>query len=77
MLYPGLEFTDRTGMDVALSVLNDEPTRSVTYIVLGPMTTLARLCINHTQIVNERIGRVLCMGGGLDVPGNTRPVAEC
>jgi inosine-uridine nucleoside N-ribohydrolase len=27
--------------------------------------------------VRDRIGRVVCMGGALDVPGNTSPVAEC
>ncbi|KAG5646805.1 hypothetical protein DXG03_002182 [Asterophora parasitica] len=30
-----------------------------------------------SDLVREKIGRVICMGGNLDVPGNTSPVAEC
>jgi inosine-uridine nucleoside N-ribohydrolase len=29
------------------------------------------------DMIHERIGRVVIMGGALDVPGNTTPVAEC
>ncbi|KAJ3540288.1 hypothetical protein NM688_g6249 [Phlebia brevispora] len=74
--YPGLTFTGRAGVDVAYDILKGEAPRSLTYLVLGPMTTLAHLCRNHADTVNERIGRVICMGGALDVPGNTGPVAE-
>ena len=75
--YPGLIFSERTGDEVAFSILNDLPPRSVSYITLGPMTTLARLVRLHRDVFNTRIGRVLSMGGALDVPGNTSPVAEC
>lgn len=30
-----------------------------------------------SNLVSERIGRIVCMGGALDVPGNTSPMAEC
>lgn len=62
---------------MALDVLKQEACRSVTYIVLGPMTTLAHLCRNNNDVVKSRIGRVIAMGGALDVPGNTSPTAEC
>jgi inosine-uridine nucleoside N-ribohydrolase len=29
-----------------------------------------------SKLVTERIGRIVCMGGALDVPGNTSPMAE-
>ena len=29
------------------------------------------------DLVRSKIGRIVCMGGALDVPGNTSPVAEC
>lgn len=75
--YPTLQFSEKRGVDVAMEVLNSEPPRSVSYIVLGPMTTLAQLVREHGSVVRERIGQVLCMGGSLDVPGNTSAVAEC
>ena len=75
--YPGLEFTDRPGADVALDILKSEARRSVSYLLLGPMTTLACLCREHGDVFRDRIGRILCMGGALDVPGNTSPVSEC
>ena len=69
--------THKSGVEVALEILNAQMGRTVTYIVLGPMTTLAHLVRQHGERVRERIGRVICMGGALDVPGNTSPVAEC
>lgn len=31
----------------------------------------------ESQLIRDRVGRIVCMGGALDVPGNTSPVAEC
>ena len=75
--YPDLIFTNESGIDVALDIIESEPRRSVSYLILGPVTTLAHLCHQHGDVFRDRIGRVLCMGGALDVPGNTGPVAEC
>ena len=75
--FPNLVFSDRTGVEVASDILKEEEARKVTYIVLGPMTTLAQLSRAHGDVLQERIGRVLCMGGTLDIPGNTSPCAEC
>jgi inosine-uridine nucleoside N-ribohydrolase len=69
--------TNRSGVDVALDILRSRPPRSVTYIVLGPLTNLALMMRKDSKLVTERIGRIVCMGGALDVPGNTSPMAEC
>jgi len=64
-------------MDVALELLEVHPERIITYVVLGPMTTLAHITKKNPELVRKRIGRIISMGGALDVPGNTTPVAEC
>ena len=60
-----------------LGLLRDHLPRSVTYIALGPLTNLAQTLRTDGACVRERIGRVVIMGGALDVPGNTTPSAEC
>jgi inosine-uridine nucleoside N-ribohydrolase len=72
-----LHFSAKPGVDVVLDILNSEPERSVTYIALGPLTTLAQVAQQHSDVLRDKIGRVACMGGALDVPGNSSPVAEC
>lgn len=69
--------TTKSAIDVVLDLLESRPERSITYIVLGPPTNLAMLNREHHQTIRTRIGRVVMMGGALDVPGNKRPVAEC
>jgi inosine-uridine nucleoside N-ribohydrolase len=69
--------TDKSGVDIALDLIRTSPSRTITYIALGPLTNLARMMRQDGQLVRERIGRIICMGGALDVPGNTSPVAEC
>ena len=69
--------TDRSAVDVALDILRSRPPRSLTYIALGPLTNLALMMRKDSKLVTERIGRIVCMGGALDVPGNTSPMAEC
>ncbi|KAH9171185.1 nucleoside hydrolase [Lactarius sanguifluus] len=76
-LPPGLlELSDRPGHQVALDLLRDNPPRSVTYIALGPLTNLARMLRVDGTLVRERIGRVVIMGGAIDVPGNVTTSAE-
>ncbi|KAF8198020.1 Inosine/uridine-preferring nucleoside hydrolase domain-containing protein [Pholiota molesta] len=74
--HPYLELSSRSGTEVSLEILRSRPSRSVTYIALGPLTNLAQLMRADSELVTKRIGRVVCMGGALDVPGNTSPVAE-
>ena len=76
-LHPYLELSSRDGVKVTLDILRSKPSRSVTYIALGPLTNLALMMRADSQLVTDRIGRIVCMGGALDVPGNTSPMAEC
>jgi len=41
------------------------------------MTNLAQMMMKDGEMVRQRIGRIICMGGALDVPGNITPTAEC
>lgn len=59
-----------------LDIIKEHPPRTITYVVLGPMTSLALLAQQEPETITNRIGRVICMGGALDVPGNTTPSAE-
>ncbi|KAI9437595.1 nucleoside hydrolase [Lactarius indigo] len=74
--HPQLELSDRPGHQVALDLLRENPPCSVTYIALGPLTNLARMLRIDRTFVRERIGRVVIMGGALDVPGNVTSSAE-
>ncbi|EGO25563.1 hypothetical protein SERLADRAFT_465909 [Serpula lacrymans var. lacrymans S7.9] len=72
----GIQVTEKSGVQLSLELIQDRPARSITYIALGPLTNLAQLIRANGQAVRDRIGRVVCMGGALDVPGNMSPVAE-
>ncbi|KAJ7072537.1 Inosine/uridine-preferring nucleoside hydrolase domain-containing protein [Mycena amicta] len=74
--YRYLTLTDKPGVDVVLDLIQSRPARTITYIALGPLTDLARLMQKNPSLVRRRIGRIVCMGGALDVPGNASPVAE-
>jgi inosine-uridine nucleoside N-ribohydrolase len=72
-----LEISDYPAHDAVLSLLRKHPPHSVTYIALGPLTNLAQTLRTDGACVRERIGRVVIMGGAIDVPGNATPSAEC
>ncbi|KAF8995439.1 Inosine/uridine-preferring nucleoside hydrolase domain-containing protein [Cyathus striatus] len=74
--FHNLQFSTDSGASVILEQIQSRPARSITYIALGPLTTLATVIRQDASTFRERIGRVVCMGGALDVPGNTSPVAE-
>jgi len=74
--HPHLEISDSPAYEAVLGLLREHALRSVTYIVLGPLTNLAQTLRTDGTCVRERIGRVVIMGGALDVPGNTTPSAE-
>lgn len=59
-----------------MELIRSHPSRSITYIVLGPLTNLARMVRKDGELIRGKIGRIICMGGALDVPGNTSPTAE-
>jgi len=74
--HPYLRITDKPGDDVALDLLRSHPPRSIAYIALGPLTNLAHMMQKDGDLVRKNIGRIICMGGAVDVPGNTSPMAE-
>ncbi|KAJ7497087.1 Inosine/uridine-preferring nucleoside hydrolase domain-containing protein [Mycena latifolia] len=74
--HPHLTITDMSGAEVASELIRSRPTRTVTYIALGPLTDLAWLMKDNAALVRDKIGRIVCMGGAIDVPGNTSPMAE-
>jgi inosine-uridine nucleoside N-ribohydrolase len=49
--------------------------RSLTIVALGPMTNLA-LAVERDGVALRGVGRVVAMGGAVDVPGNVTPDAE-
>lgn len=75
--HPHLKISDNPAHEAVLGLLREHAPRSVTYIALGPLTNLAQTLRTDGACVCERIGRVVIMGGALDVPGNTTPSAEC
>ncbi|EJF65363.1 nucleoside hydrolase [Dichomitus squalens LYAD-421 SS1] len=74
--HPQLELSSKSGVEVALNLIKSEPERTISYIALGPLTNLAKILRLDREAVRDRIGRVVCMGGALDVPGNHNPVSE-
>ncbi|KAI0630323.1 nucleoside hydrolase [Trametes polyzona] len=74
--HPQLDIVATPGVKVALELIKSEPARTISYLALGPLTNLATLLRLDRDAVCSRLGRVVCMGGALDVPGNTTAVAE-
>lgn len=72
-----LEKIDENGFDALLTLIRSRSPRSITYVALGPLTNLALLTEKDRYAMTEMIGRFVAMGGAVDVPGNTSPVAEC
>jgi inosine-uridine nucleoside N-ribohydrolase len=62
----------------AVSVMVDAARRygrELTLIALGPLTNVA-LALKENAAAMGQIGRVVAMGGAVDVPGNVTPTAE-
>ena len=49
--------------------------RELTIVALGPLTNLA-LALKEDAGALSRVGRIVAMGGAVDVPGNVTPTAE-
>ena len=49
--------------------------RDLTLVALGPLTNVA-LALKQDAAAVGRVGRVVVMGGAVDVPGNVTPAAE-
>jgi purine nucleosidase len=66
------------GSPGAVEVILDAARRheqDLTIIALGPLTNLA-LALKEDAGALERVGRIVAMGGAVDVPGNVTPTAE-
>jgi inosine-uridine nucleoside N-ribohydrolase len=66
------------GSPDAVSVMLDAARRhgrELTIVALGPLTNLA-LALEADGDAIRRVGRVVAMGGAVDVPGNVTPTAE-
>jgi len=62
----------------AVSVIVDAARRherELTIVALGPLTNLA-LALKEDAVAVGRVGRIVAMGGAVDVPGNVTPTAE-
>ena len=69
--------SDHPAEDIVVELIKSYPERAISYVVLGPMTNLALILRRERQLVIDRLGLVIAMGGAVDVPGNTSPTAEC
>lgn len=61
------------------TLLLDYPLHTLAYLALGPLTSLAHLHAlspSPAESLLHHFGPILVMGGAIDVPGNTSPVAE-
>lgn len=59
-----------------LALLSAQPDSSVTYVALGPLTNLSLILQEDEALFKAKVDKIVVMGGALDVPGNTSPVAE-
>ncbi|GAA6050528.1 hypothetical protein JCM3770_005584 [Rhodotorula araucariae] len=72
-------FSHTPALEGVSSVLARHPPRSIAYVALGPVTSLAQM--HRSGAAGEKsplegFGLILSMGGAVDHPGNTSPVAE-
>lgn len=64
----------RSGVDAWIELTADRP-GELTGLVIGPLTTLAR-AIRRDPGLPSRLRALVIMGGSVNYPGNTTPVAE-
>jgi inosine-uridine nucleoside N-ribohydrolase len=76
-MFHNLILSEEDAASVTLRLVATRAEREITYIALGPLTTFASAFRKDRKLMSERLGRVVCMGGALEAPGNTTPVAEC
>jgi len=74
--FHNLILSNEDAASVTLRLVATRAEREITYIALGPLTNFASAFRADSTLMNEKLGRVVCMGGTLDSPGNTTPVAE-
>ncbi|KZO99659.1 nucleoside hydrolase [Calocera viscosa TUFC12733] len=73
--HPALTIGSLESYKVILDILDREPAGTVTVLAAGPLTNIA-LALREQPTTMMKARRIVAMGGALDVPGNTSPVAE-
>jgi purine nucleosidase len=73
--WPDVEVPSTRGAAEILVEAARRHRRRLTLIALGPLTNVA-LALRADQVAIGGIGRVVVMGGAIDVPGNVTPKAE-
>ncbi|TEB37508.1 nucleoside hydrolase [Coprinellus micaceus] len=74
-IHRSLHIAEGDGTTTIANLIRSRPPGSINYIALGPLTNLALLAKKDPEAI-ARVGRFMIMGGAVDVPGNTTPVAE-
>jgi purine nucleosidase len=64
----------QTGQDFMVQVLREAP-EPVTLMVTGPLTTVA-VALDQAPEIEEKIAKIVWMGGALNVPGNVEKSLE-
>jgi len=59
-----------------IDILSNAEDKSITWLVLGPLSSLAVALRHDPDLVKRKVERVVVMGGAIDVPGNAGPVSE-
>lgn len=59
-----------------LDILAQAEDKSITWLVLGPLSSLTCALEHDPELVKRKLTRVVIMGGTIDEPGNTTAVAE-
>lgn len=59
-----------------LDILSAQEDGSVTWLVLGPCSSLAVALQHDPELVKRKVARVSIMGGAVERAGNFTPVAE-
>jgi inosine-uridine nucleoside N-ribohydrolase len=59
--HPYLQLTNESAVDVVLKLLKERGAKSINYVALAPLTTLA-FALQKDESVTDLIGRVICMG---------------
>lgn len=72
---PFYHLSNQAALDGVSSLVSSSPPSTLAYVALGPLTTLAHLEALDQSLLSK-LAVILVMGGAVDAPGNTSPVAE-